>query len=111
MRTYDVTIRTRPNGRDLTRWQKVESFTCDCNLNIRAFVIYIFQCHFGKAPKMHWGESGSLCMGQAWDTKRCSRARREVEVFQHNRMTDAYYAAREVIWRASQPRLTERRAA
>ena len=111
MRTYDVTVRTRPNRRYNTHWNKVASYTCDCNLNIRAVVIYLFQHHFGKAPKMHWAESGSLCMGQAWNTRYRLNSRMEVEVHQHNRMTDAYEAAQTVIWYAQQPRLMERRAA
>lgn len=110
MRTYDVTVRTRPNRREITQWDEVVSYTCDSNLNIRAVVIYLFQRHFGKAPKMHWAESGSLCMGQAWNTKRCTRARCEIEVFQRNLAHSAYAEARNIIWTAQQPRLTERRA-
>jgi len=111
MRTYEVSVRVRPNRKEITHWQEVVSYVCESKLNIRAVVILLFHKHFGAAPKMHWAESGSLCMGQAWDTKRCTRALYEVEVFQQNRMHTAYAEARTIIWNAKLPRLMEGRAA
>lgn len=111
MRTFDVTVRTRKSTKVTAQWEEVASFTCDANLNIRAVLIYMYQYYFGKAPKEHWAVSNHLCMGQAWNTKRITRATCEVEIYQHNRMTDAYCEARTIIWNAQQPRLAERRAA
>jgi hypothetical protein len=113
MRTYEVTVTLRPKGkRDYRHWESwhVETYTFDSPFNIRAATIGIFYHFFGKHPRFHWAASGSLGMGQACDTKSLTKCGLKVEVHQVTRMTEAYEAAREVICRALQPRLTERRA-
>lgn len=114
MRRYEVTVTIKPRGKKHVRHHAewiVERHEFSSPFNIRAATIAIYAYFFGKPPRFHWAASGSLGMGQASDTKRITKASKEVEVYQVTRMTEAYDSAREVIWRASLPRLTERRAA
>lgn len=114
MRTYDVTVTVKPRGKWHARHHQswtVERYSFDSPLNIRGATIAIYSYFFGSHPRMHWAASGSLGMGQAGNTKRLSRATKEVEVFQVDRMTQAARAAEEIIQKCSQPRLMERRAA
>ena len=114
MRHYEVTVTIRPRGKRHVRHHKewiVEHHEFSSFLNIRAATIAIYAYFFGKHPRFHWAASGSLGMGQASDTKRITKASKDVEVYQVTRITEAYDAVRAVIWRASLPRLTERRAA
>ena len=109
MRTYDVTVKTRRRGS--IHWVTIGEYTLETTLNIRAALIWFYQYVFKKAPRMHWAESGDLCMGQAWNRKYGSGAEREVKIFQHNLMHTAYTEAANIIWNAKLPRLAERRAA
>lgn len=114
MRHYEVTVTTRPKGKESYRFHRFwtsETYEVEYPFDIRAATVACFRHFFGCDPVWWWAASGSLGMGDARDSKHTTRTRRTIEVHQVTRMTAAYDAAREVIWRASLPRLTERRAA
>ena len=114
MRRYKVTVTIRPKGKESYRFARFwisETYEVEYQFNIRAVTVACFRHFFGCDPVWWWAASGDLGMGGARDSKHTTRTHRTIEVFQVTRMTEAYDASREVIWRATQPRLTERRAA